>query len=168
MGSAAKDHVSTDYSLREPYKRGHLCPSVREALGQDSRGQQHKIYGAVHGNARLEETQPHLLRTVEELSFLSDIGKGSLSTLHPERFVTNSEELLMDDAVLSNEEENVSEAIPLQRRAVRSPRRCFRHQESCLGHQLPCCDPCDTCYCRFFNAICYCRRIGQACSHARP
>ncbi|XP_017596298.1 PREDICTED: agouti-related protein [Corvus brachyrhynchos] len=32
--------------------------------------------------------------------------------------------------------------------------------ESCLGHQIPCCDPCATCYCRFFNAFCYCRKIS--------
>lgn len=41
-----------------------------------------------------------------------------------------------------------------------SPRRCVRLLESCLGHQIPCCDPCATCYCRFFNAFCYCRKIS--------
>ncbi|KAJ8407888.1 hypothetical protein AAFF_G00269320 [Aldrovandia affinis] len=124
--------------------------------------------GAVHDNSRLEETHPGLLRTVKESSFLSDIGRGSYPRLDPERVVIDSEErLLMEDTGLYNDEEDVSEALQLQSRAVRSPRRCFRHGESCLGHQLPCCDPCDTCYCRFFNAICYCRRIGQACSHGR-
>ncbi|XP_075873976.1 agouti-related protein [Nelusetta ayraudi] len=54
-------------------------------------------------------------------------------------------------------------AEQLQGRAMRSPRRCIPHQQSCLGYPLPCCDPCDTCYCRFFNAICYCRRVGHAC-----
>ncbi|XP_077447935.1 uncharacterized protein LOC144067823 [Stigmatopora argus] len=43
----------------------------------------------------------------------------------------------------------------------RSPRRCVRRQQSCSA--LPCCDACDTCYCRFFTAICYCRRIGHVC-----
>uniref|UniRef100_A0A3Q2Z4C5 Agouti domain-containing protein n=1 Tax=Hippocampus comes TaxID=109280 RepID=A0A3Q2Z4C5_HIPCM len=52
-------------------------------------------------------------------------------------------------------------------RAMRSARRCIRHQQSCLGFPLPCCDACDTCYCRFFNAICYCRRVGHACPSAR-
>ncbi|XP_077419055.1 agouti-related protein [Vanacampus margaritifer] len=52
-------------------------------------------------------------------------------------------------------------------RAMRSARRCVRHQQSCLGLALPCCDACDTCYCRFFNAICYCRRVGHACPSAR-
>lgn len=50
---------------------------------------------------------------------------------------------------------------------MRSPRRCIPHQQSCLGYPLPCCDPCDTCYCRFFNAICYCRRVGHACPPRR-
>ncbi|XP_049573635.1 agouti-related protein [Syngnathus scovelli] len=53
-------------------------------------------------------------------------------------------------------------------RAMRSARRCIRHQQSCLGLPLPCCDACDTCYCRFFNAICYCRRVGHACPPPPP
>ncbi|XP_023255161.1 uncharacterized protein LOC111667241 isoform X1 [Seriola lalandi dorsalis] len=60
-----------------------------------------------------------------------------------------------------------SAALQLQGRAMRSPRRCIPHQQSCLGYPLPCCDPCDTCYCRFFNAICYCRRVGHACPPRR-
>ncbi|KPP66067.1 Agouti-related peptide 1-like [Scleropages formosus] len=122
--------------------------------------------GAVHGNVPLEDTE--LLRAVKESAFLSNTGKGSFSRLEPERIGTvTDEEVMMDSTGLYDEEEDVSEAVQLQTRAVRSPRRCFRHQESCLGHQLPCCDPCDTCYCRFFNAICYCRRISQACLHGR-
>nr|XP_027809802.1 agouti-related protein isoform X1 [Marmota flaviventris] len=49
-----------------------------------------------------------------------------------------------------------------QNRELRSPRRCVRLHESCLGQQVPCCDPCATCYCRFFNAFCYCRKLGTA------
>ncbi|XP_048829676.1 agouti-related protein isoform X2 [Brienomyrus brachyistius] len=107
--------------------------------------------GAVHGSVTAEEHQPGLLKTVRESPFLSDV----------------DEELMVDKAGDYDEEQDVFEAVNLQNRAIRSPRRCFRHQESCLGHQLPCCDPCDTCYCRFFNAICYCRRISQACLHGR-
>ncbi|XP_006878753.1 PREDICTED: agouti-related protein [Elephantulus edwardii] len=55
-----------------------------------------------------------------------------------------------------------AEALDPQDREPRSPRRCVRLQESCLGHQMPCCDPCATCYCRFFNAFCYCRKLGTA------
>ncbi|KAM9069097.1 agouti-related protein [Sarcophilus harrisii] len=47
-------------------------------------------------------------------------------------------------------------------REDRSPRRCVRLLESCLGHQVPCCDPCATCYCRFFNSFCYCRKLGAS------
>lgn len=57
--------------------------------------------------------------------------------------------------------------LQLQGRSMRSLRRCIPHQQSCLGYPLPCCDPCDTCYCRFFNAICYCRRVGHNCSPRR-
>ncbi len=63
--------------------------------------------------------------------------------------------------------QDTSAALQLQGRAMRSPRRCIPHQQSCLGYPLPCCDPCDTCYCRFFNAICYCRRVGHTCTPRR-
>ncbi|XP_010123972.1 PREDICTED: agouti-related protein, partial [Chlamydotis macqueenii] len=49
---------------------------------------------------------------------------------------------------------------PKEQGEGRPPRRCARLLESCLGHQVPCCDPCATCYCRFFNAFCYCRKIS--------
>ncbi|XP_064168642.1 agouti-related protein-like isoform X2 [Anguilla rostrata] len=125
------------------------------------------LAGAVHGSGRPQETPSSLLMSGKESPFLSSIGGGPYHRLGPERFVIESEELLVEDTGLYNEAEDVSELLPLQSRSVRSPRRCFRHGESCLGHQLPCCDACDTCYCRFFNAICYCRSIGQACSHGR-
>lgn len=53
-----------------------------------------------------------------------------------------------------------STELQAEGREERSPRRCVRLLESCLGHQIPCCDPCATCYCRFFNAFCYCRKIS--------
>ncbi|XP_042294527.1 agouti-related protein [Sceloporus undulatus] len=46
------------------------------------------------------------------------------------------------------------------------PRRCVRLQESCVGQRLPCCDPCAACYCRFFNANCFCKRFGAPASSA--
>uniref|UniRef100_A0A670IM47 Agouti-related protein n=1 Tax=Podarcis muralis TaxID=64176 RepID=A0A670IM47_PODMU len=52
-------------------------------------------------------------------------------------------------------------ALQTQGREERSPRRCVRLQESCLGHKLPCCDPCATCYCRFFNANCFCKKFSN-------
>uniref|UniRef100_A0A8B9P8R7 Agouti-related protein n=1 Tax=Apteryx owenii TaxID=8824 RepID=A0A8B9P8R7_APTOW len=56
----------------------------------------------------------------------------------------------------------LSTALQASGREERSPRRCVRLLESCLGHQIPCCDPCATCYCRFFNAFCYCRKISTS------
>lgn len=55
-----------------------------------------------------------------------------------------------------------STELQAEGREERSPRRCVRLLESCLGHQIPCCDPCATCYCRFFNAFCYCRKISTS------
>ncbi|KAB1274766.1 Agouti-related protein [Camelus dromedarius] len=28
--------------------------------------------------------------------------------------------------------------------------------------EVSCCDPCATCYCRFFNAFCYCRKLAMS------
>ncbi|NXA53062.1 AGRP protein, partial [Nothocercus julius] len=58
------------------------------------------------------------------------------------------------------EPQALSTTLQAPGREERSPRRCVRLLESCLGHQVPCCDPCATCYCRFFNAFCYCRKIS--------
>uniref|UniRef100_A0A8C7JJG6 Agouti domain-containing protein n=1 Tax=Oncorhynchus kisutch TaxID=8019 RepID=A0A8C7JJG6_ONCKI len=114
--------------------------------------------GLVHGNVRLDDSHPGLRRTDD--SFLSDIGKGSLSRGDPVGFQTEAPALwlLLD----------VAEAMQLQSRAMRSPRRCIPHQQSCLGNTLPCCDPCDTRYPRMFGSICYCRRTACAGAHRRP
>ncbi|XP_076771891.1 agouti-related protein isoform X2 [Arvicanthis niloticus] len=66
------------------------------------------------------------------------------------------------EEVLLQKAEALAEVLDPQNRESRSPRRCVRLQESCLGQQVPCCDPCATCYCRFFNAFCYCRKLGTA------
>uniref|UniRef100_A0A3B3WD72 Agouti domain-containing protein n=1 Tax=Poecilia mexicana TaxID=48701 RepID=A0A3B3WD72_9TELE len=39
--------------------------------------------------------------------------------------------------------------------------RCSLLGQSCVP-LCGCCDPCATCHCRFFNAICFCRRVEQA------
>ncbi|XP_028710086.1 agouti-related protein [Peromyscus leucopus] len=64
-----------------------------------------------------------------------------------------------EEALLKKAEALV-EVLDPQNRESRSPRRCVRLHESCLGQQVSCCDPCATCYCRFFNAFCYCRKLG--------
>ncbi|XP_007125964.1 agouti-related protein [Physeter macrocephalus] len=69
-----------------------------------------------------------------------------------------AEEALLQEA----EAKALAEVLDPEGRKMRSPRRCVRLHESCLGHQVPCCDPCATCYCRFFNAFCYCRKLGTA------
>uniref|UniRef100_A0A3B5AAI9 Agouti domain-containing protein n=1 Tax=Stegastes partitus TaxID=144197 RepID=A0A3B5AAI9_9TELE len=38
--------------------------------------------------------------------------------------------------------------------------KCSQLTQSCLP-QAGCCDPCATCHCRFFNAICFCRRTSS-------
>ncbi|XP_051267091.1 uncharacterized protein LOC127369603 [Dicentrarchus labrax] len=37
---------------------------------------------------------------------------------------------------------------------------CSELTQSCLP-QSGCCDPCASCHCRFFNAICFCRRTNS-------
>ncbi|XP_066099639.1 agouti-related protein isoform X1 [Saccopteryx bilineata] len=66
------------------------------------------------------------------------------------------------EEALLQEAKDLAEVLDPERREPRSLRRCVRLHESCLGHQVPCCDPCATCYCRFFNAFCYCRKLGTA------
>ncbi|XP_023181817.1 agouti-signaling protein-like isoform X1 [Xiphophorus maculatus] len=39
--------------------------------------------------------------------------------------------------------------------------RCSLLGQSCVPLS-GCCDPCATCHCRFFNAICFCRRAERA------
>ncbi|XP_016075805.1 PREDICTED: agouti-related protein [Miniopterus natalensis] len=64
------------------------------------------------------------------------------------------------EEALLQEAKDLAEVLDAEGRAPRSLRRCVRLHESCLGHQVQCCDPCATCYCRFFNAFCYCRKLG--------
>ncbi|XP_057680796.1 agouti-signaling protein-like [Corythoichthys intestinalis] len=39
---------------------------------------------------------------------------------------------------------------------------CSQLGQSCLPQQ-GCCEPCSTCHCHFFKAICFCRRINMQC-----
>ncbi|XP_054627206.1 agouti-related protein [Dunckerocampus dactyliophorus] len=101
-------------------------------------------------------------------SYLSEMERGHAPALLPvdsveDHFLMESGSYDEDSAVAAA----AAAALQQQGRAMRSPRRCIPHQQSCLGYPLPCCDPCDTCYCRFFNAICYCRRVGHACPPRR-
>ncbi|KAM4533886.1 uncharacterized protein PAE49_022236 [Odontesthes bonariensis] len=40
--------------------------------------------------------------------------------------------------------------------------KCSPLGQSCLI-QSGCCEPCSTCHCRFFNAICFCRKTNSQC-----
>ncbi|XP_034016918.1 agouti-related protein [Thalassophryne amazonica] len=118
----------------------------------------------VHGNVQLDEGPPNPRQP--EPDFLSEIERSHAHSLDPALLPAVSvEDHFLMDAGSYDEESAV--ALQLQDRAMRLPRRCIPHQQSCLGYPLPCCDPCDTCYCRFFNAICYCRRVGHTCTSRR-
>ncbi|NXN19456.1 AGRP protein, partial [Indicator maculatus] len=69
---------------------------------------------------------------------------------------------LVQRGSVSEPQQASSTEVQAAGREERSPRRCVRLLESCLGQQVPCCDPCATCYCRFFNAFCYCRKISSS------
>ncbi|KAM7015251.1 agouti-related protein isoform 1-T1 [Tautogolabrus adspersus] len=127
----------------------------------------HLSSSLVHGNIPLDDGPAAGRRG--DTSYLSDIverGHAQDPVHDPILLPVDSVEdhFLMD---AGSYDEDSSAGLQLQGRAMRSPRRCIPHQQSCLGYPLPCCDPCDTCYCRFFNAICYCRRVGHACPPRR-
>ncbi|XP_072237262.1 agouti-related protein isoform X1 [Leuresthes tenuis] len=142
----------------------------------------------VHGNIELDEGPVSGRHT--DTAYLSDLERShaTLSVQDPALLPVDSVEdhFLMDTgsydevqypdlffkpvACLSSPVsvlQDSSATLQLQGRAMRSSRRCIPHKQSCLGYPLPCCDPCDTCYCRFFNAICYCRRVGHTCPPRR-
>ncbi|KAM4593443.1 agouti-related protein [Odontesthes bonariensis] len=120
----------------------------------------------VHGNMQLNEGPVSGRRS--DAAYLSDLERGhaALSAQDPGLLPVDSVEdhFLMDTGSF---DEDSSAGLQMQGRTMRSSRRCIPHKQSCLGYPLPCCDPCDTCYCRFFNAICYCRRVGHTCPPRR-
>ncbi|XP_070709519.1 agouti-signaling protein-like isoform X2 [Pempheris klunzingeri] len=54
--------------------------------------------------------------------------------------------------------------LPPPSEAVTTPvkSKCSQFTQTCYP-QSGCCNPCATCHCRFFNAICFCRRTVPAC-----
>ncbi|XP_053550758.1 agouti-related protein [Bombina bombina] len=72
------------------------------------------------------------------------------------RLDTGADEELLEDYSLLDPQDL---SLETSSREERSPRRCVQLLESCVGH-VPCCSPCATCYCRFFNAFCYCRKTN--------
>ncbi|XP_038558085.1 agouti-related protein-like [Micropterus salmoides] len=116
----------------------------------------------VHGNIHLDDGPAAGRRA--ETAYLSDLERSHVPDADLLPVDSVEDPFLMDPG---SYDEVGDSSLQLQGRAMRSPRRCIPHQQSCLGYPLPCCDPCDTCYCRFFNAICYCRRVGHACPPRR-
>ncbi|XP_069744279.1 agouti signaling protein 1 [Narcine bancroftii] len=40
---------------------------------------------------------------------------------------------------------------------------CVQLWGMCLPPSPPCCNPCAFCHCRFFNTVCYCRKLNPKC-----
>ncbi|KAF7659326.1 hypothetical protein LDENG_00299050 [Lucifuga dentata] len=40
--------------------------------------------------------------------------------------------------------------------------KCSQLTQSCMPHS-GCCDPCTSCHCRFFKAICFCLKKSSQC-----
>uniref|UniRef100_A0A673MEW2 Agouti-related protein n=2 Tax=Sinocyclocheilus rhinocerous TaxID=307959 RepID=A0A673MEW2_9TELE len=117
------------------------------------------IFSCFLMNVMVMASHPNLRRSENSFA-LPDTGL-LLGVEHLE--INSAEEKLLED--LESYDEDLGKAVRLQRRGTRSPSRCIPHQKSCLGHHLPCCNPCDTCYCRFFKAFCYCRSMDNTCKH---
>ncbi|KAM8985549.1 agouti-related protein isoform 1-T1 [Ara ararauna] len=119
-----------------------------------------KASGVLEGTDRARYSS--LLRRVKEVSAEP---AGALPRLGLEQMTVEVQEangnLMQRDSILEPQQASSAE-VEAAGREERSPRRCVRLLESCLGHQVPCCDPCATCYCRFFNAFCYCRKISTS------
>ncbi|XP_062923496.1 agouti-related protein-like [Mobula hypostoma] len=119
-------------------------------------------FGAIR--AELDSNAVRDVTTNADFTSLSR-GKTLFSAAGPLTKPTLEKEHQMSEKMMLNPE-LMFDAVEMDR-SERSPRRCVRHLESCFGHALPCCDPCTICYCRFFKAICYCRKIGSDCDQGK-
>ncbi|XP_032843389.2 agouti-related protein [Tyto alba] len=137
-----------------------LLQGIQAVLTTDlSCGHLQKGSGGLEGADRARYSS--LLRKVKEVSAEP---AGALPRLGFEQMALEVQEANGDLVPRGSALEPQASSTELQAagREERSPRRCVRLLESCLGHQVPCCDPCATCYCRFFNAFCYCRKISTS------
>ncbi|XP_049660265.1 agouti-related protein isoform X1 [Accipiter gentilis] len=138
-----------------------LLQGIHAILTTDlSCGHLQKVSGGLEGADRARYSG--LLRKVKEVSAepvgaLPRLGLEQMALEVPEA----DGELVQRGSTLEPQQSSSTE-LQAAGREERSPRRCVRLLESCLGHQVPCCDPCATCYCRFFNAFCYCRKISSS------
>ncbi|XP_069649173.1 agouti-related protein [Haliaeetus albicilla] len=138
-----------------------LLQGIQAILTTDlSCGHLQKVSGGLEGADRTRYSG--LLRKVKEVSAepvgaLPRLGLEQMAVEVPEA----DGDLVQRGSTLEPQQSSSTE-LQAAGREERSPRRCVRLLESCLGHQVPCCDPCATCYCRFFNAFCYCRKISSS------
>ncbi|XP_009289121.1 PREDICTED: agouti-related protein [Aptenodytes forsteri] len=116
--------------------------------------------GGIHDHGEQNQSRPPQQPPCSASLYLA----GALPRLGFEQMALEVQEADSDLAQSGGVLEPQASSTELQAagREERSPRRCVRLLESCLGHQVPCCDPCATCYCRFFNAFCYCRKISTS------
>ncbi|XP_066493842.1 agouti-related protein [Tiliqua scincoides] len=128
--------------------------------------------GLLQGLQVILASHPSHSRLDEVGSILDETGRSSYSSLLQlvKEAPPDSERLALEVPIAQDDMSEASSvmepqmlltALQAQGREERSPRRCVRLQESCLGHKLPCCDPCATCYCRFFNANCFCKKFSN-------
>ncbi|XP_068117622.1 agouti-related protein [Hyperolius riggenbachi] len=133
-----------------------MIQTIQAILTSDSSNGRFEDVNSGTSNSRYNF--PSLLRKVKESGLVMP---ESLSRSEILRMGTGAaEEDLMEDYSMLDSRRGLS--LEVSSREERSPRRCVQLHESCVGH-LPCCSPCATCYCRFFNAICYCRKTSTNC-----
>ncbi|XP_062997188.1 agouti-related protein [Elgaria multicarinata webbii] len=111
------------------------------------------ILALSHSHSHLDERGP----------ILDEAGRSSYPSLLQmvKEAPADFEQLVLELPIVQDDLAPEASLVEPQGREERSPRRCVRLQESCLGHKLPCCDPCATCYCRFFNANCFCKKFSN-------
>ncbi|XP_075693661.1 agouti-related protein [Rhinoderma darwinii] len=140
-----------------------LCVGMAQAI--------QAILTSDSGNGRLEDIRsgtntgrynyPGLLRKVKESGLLMPASLARSDILKMDTGAV--EEDLMEDYSFVDPR---ALSLEVSSREERSPRRCVQLHESCVGH-LPCCNPCATCYCRFFNAVCYCKKTSTNCPQGK-
>ena len=111
--------------------------------------------------AQMSLASPEGIRRPDQALFPELSGLG----LRPRLKRTTAEQA---EKALLQEAKDLAEVLDPEGCKPHSPCRCMRLHESYLGQQLPRSDPCAMCHCRFFNAFCYCCKLGTAaspCSH---
>ncbi|CAN2389572.1 Agouti related neuropeptide [Pristimantis euphronides] len=136
-----------------------LLPAIQAILTSDSNSERLEDISSGMNTGRY--SYPRLLHKVKESGLPMPANLARSAILKMDTGAT--EENLMEDYSMVDPR---ALSLEISSREERSPRRCVQLLESCVGH-LPCCSPCATCYCRFFNAICYCRKTSTNCQQGK-